>query len=93
MDAVKQGADRQEMHEVIRRASMEATARMKQGEPCALPALLGADPAFPFGEEEILSRLRAEDYTGRCAEQTEALVQTIRPMLEEAPADEVSIEV
>ena len=93
MDAVKQGADRQEMHEVIRRASMEATARMKQGEPCALPALLGADPAFPFGEEEILSRLRAEDYTGRCASQVSAYLERLRPVLAQAEPETVEINV
>jgi len=93
MDAVKQGADRQETHEVIRRASMEATARMKRGEACNLPALLGADPAFPFSEEEILSRLRAENYTGRCAEQVDRYLEKLRPILAEATDAKVEINV
>ena len=37
MEAVKQGADRQQAHEAIRRCSMEATARMKNG-PALQPA-------------------------------------------------------
>ena len=36
MEAVKQGGDRQELHEVIRTCSMEATARMKEGLNCDL---------------------------------------------------------
>nr|MBQ8244166.1 adenylosuccinate lyase [Oscillospiraceae bacterium] len=36
MEAVKRGGNRQEIHEIIRRCSMEATARMKNGEECDL---------------------------------------------------------
>ncbi len=93
MDAVKQGGDRQEMHEVIRRASMEATARMKQGETCALPELLGRDPAFPFTEEEILARLKPADYIGRCAEQVTAYLRALAPLLAEAAPEEIEINV
>ncbi len=93
MDAVKQGGDRQELHEVIRRASMEATARIKQGEPCNLPALLGADPAFPFSEEEIARRLNPADYTGRCAEQVKALVESLRPLLNHVTYEEAEIRI
>ena len=34
MEAVKRGGNRQELHEIIRSCSMEATARMKNGESC-----------------------------------------------------------
>ena len=93
MEAVKHGADRQEMHEVIRRASMEATARMKQGEPCRLPALLGADPAFPFSEGEILAQLDPKAYTGRCAEQVSAYLEKLRPLLGSVIPEKVEINV
>ncbi len=93
MEAVKHGADRQEMHEVIRRASMEATARMKQGEPCCLPALLGTDPAFPFSEEEILAQLDPKAYTGRCAEQVSAYLKKLRPLLSSVIPEKVEINV
>ena len=46
MEAVKRGGDRQELHERIRRHSMAATARMREGEPCDLLDRLAADPAF-----------------------------------------------
>ncbi len=36
MEGVKRGGDRQELHEIIRKCSMEATARMKQGESLSL---------------------------------------------------------
>ena len=93
MEAVKHGADRQEMHEVIRRASMEATARMKQGEPCCLPALLGADPAFPFSEEEILAQLDPKAFTGRCAEQVSAYLEKLRPLLNSVVPEKVEINI
>ena len=93
MEAVKRGGNRQELHEVIRESSMAATERMKNGESCDLLERLAAVPAFGMTADEMREVLDPKKYTGRCAEQTEALVQKIRPMLEEAPADEVSIEV
>ena len=93
MDAVKRGADRQEMHEVIRRHAMTATAAMKQGEPCSLPELLAADPAFPFTAEEIASRLRPEDFTGRCAAQVTAFLNRLSPILSQAKRETVEISV
>ena len=79
------------MHEVIRRASMEASARMKRGEPCALPSLLGADPDFPFTEEEIIARLKPEDFTGRCAAQVEAYLESLKPVLSSATREKAEI--
>ena len=43
MEAVKRGGDRQALHEIIRRCSMEATARMKEGESCDLLQRLAAE--------------------------------------------------
>ena len=42
MRAVKNGGDRQQLHELIRTHSMAATARMKEGEPCDLLERLAA---------------------------------------------------
>ena len=81
MEAVKKGADRQETHEVIRRCSMEATARMKDGKDCNLPELLAVDPAFHLSEEEIRSGLRPENYIGRCAEQVTDYLARLEPIL------------
>ena len=93
MEAVKRGADRQETHEVIRRASMAATARMKDGEACNLPELLAADPAFSLTEEEIRAGLRPDRYIGRCPEQVEAFLDRIRPLLENVDAGKTEINV
>ena len=93
MEAVKQGADRQETHEVIRRCSMEATARMKNGQDCNLPELLAADPAFSLTETEIRASLQPEKYTGRCAEQVEAFLEALKPVLADVEAGKTEINV
>ena len=41
MEAVKRGGDQQQLHEIIRRHSMAATARMKEGLPCEPAPRLG----------------------------------------------------
>ncbi|MBR6090947.1 MAG: adenylosuccinate lyase [Anaerolineaceae bacterium] len=71
MGAVKAGGDRQAMHEVIRRHSMDATARMKEGLPANLLQELGNDPEFVLSADEIASVLDPKDYIGRCPEQVE----------------------
>ncbi|MBO7667870.1 MAG: adenylosuccinate lyase, partial [Firmicutes bacterium] len=53
MEAVKKGGDRQELHEVIRKCSMEATAKMKQGEPCDLLKQLAAEEKLGLSAAEI----------------------------------------
>ncbi len=91
MAGVKRGGDRQALHEVIRRCSMEATARMKEGESCDLLARLAAEPAFGMTEEELRETLRAEEYTGRCAQQVEDYLATLRPLI--ADADRAATEI
>ena len=71
MSAVKVGGDRQQMHEIIRRHSMDATARMKEGLPAHLLEELGADPEFVLSAEEIASALDPKDFIGRCPEQVD----------------------
>ena len=93
MEAVKRGADRQQAHEAIRRCSMEATARMKNGESCNLPALLAADPEFGLTEAEILAGLEPEKYIGRCPEQVSAYLDKLRPLLAQAEDSRVEINV
>ena len=81
MEAVKRGGNRQELHEIIRRCSMEATARMKEGEACDLLSRLAAEPAFGLSGEEMEKLLDPKLYTGRCAEQTERFLEKVRPLL------------
>jgi len=81
MEAVKRGGNRQQLHEIIRRCSMAATEKMKQGEPCDLLARLAAEKEFGMTEEEMRAVLEPSKYTGRCGAQVTALVAKIRPLL------------
>ena len=81
MEAVKRGGNRQELHEVIRRYSMEASAKMKNGEDCDLMQRLSAEPQFRLSEEEIQSILRPEIYIGRCPQQVEQYLLKLRPLI------------
>lgn len=81
MEAVKRGGDRQKLHEVIRQASMQATAKMKNGEGCDLIASLAAHPEFGMTAEEMNEVLKPSLYTGRCAEQVERYVKKLSPIL------------
>ena len=92
MEAVKRGGDRQELHEIIRRCSHAATARMKEGEACDLLHRLAAEPAFGMTEEELSALLQPEDYIGRCPEQVDAFLAKVRPLLEGASAASGDIE-
>ena len=93
MEGVKRGGDRQKLHEVIRAASMEATAAMKRGERCELLAKLAATGEFPMNEEEMNALLDPALYTGRCAEQVERYIAEIRPLFAGASeeTDEINV--
>ena len=88
MEGVKRGGDRQELHEIIRTCSMEATARMKEGEPCDLLRRLAAQSAFGMTEAEMEAVLEPSLYIGRCPAQVDAFLARIRPLLKDAPAAE-----
>ncbi|MBQ3638589.1 MAG: adenylosuccinate lyase [Clostridia bacterium] len=86
MEGVKRGGDRQKLHEVIRSASMEATAAMKRGEKCELLARLAATGEFPMTGEEMNALLDPALYIGRCPEQVARYIAGISPLF--AGADE-----
>lgn len=92
MEAVKRGGDRQQLHEIIRRCSMEATARMKNGEPCDLLQRLSREPAFGLTEGELNELLDPRLYIGRCPEQVERFLQKVEPQLSEAAEQPAAIE-
>jgi len=81
MEAVKRGGDRQQLHEIIRRCSMEATARMKNGENCDLLARLAKEKEFTLTEEEMNDLLTPSAYIGRCPEQVEAFLREVAPIV------------
>ena len=91
MEAVKRGGDRQQLHEIIRRCSMEATVKMKNGEECDLLARLAVEKEFGLTEAEMTELLTPALYIGRCPEQVSAFVEKIKPLL--ANADRKSAEI
>ena len=74
MEATKRGASRQDVHEIIRQCSMEATKEMKQGLPCRLLEMLAEYDEIPMTLAEMEDVLAPEKYTGRCPQQVERIV-------------------
>lgn len=91
MEAVKKGGDRQQLHEIIRKCSMEATAKMKNGEECDLLSRLAAEKEFGLSETEMNELLTPSLYIGRCSEQVEAFVSKIKPLLVDASGESAEI--
>ena len=81
MAAVKRGGDRQQLHEIIREASMQETAKMKNGESWDLAAQLAARPEFGMTAEEIRAELEPSRYIGRCPEQVAAMTSACRALI------------
>ncbi len=88
MDAVKAGGDRQELHEKIRRLSMEAGRSIKEeGKENDLLERIAADPAFKLPPEALKKTLEPKRYIGRSAEQVEEyLREVVAPVLKEYEA-------
>ena len=84
MDAVKQGGNRQELHEKIRQLSMEAGKTVKEeGKDNNLVDLIAADPAFGLTKEQIEANLKPELYVGRAPRQVEVFLRdVVRPILD-----------
>ena len=91
MEAVKRGGNRQELHEVIRRCSMEATARMKNGEACDLLERLSQAPEFGMTPAEMEALLNPSAYIGRCRQQVEHYLAEIKPALAGASTETAEI--
>ena len=84
MDKVKEGKDRQELHEEIRRLSIEAGNRVKkEGLPNDLFDRLCASEKLHISKEEKEAYFDAYKYTGRASEQvTDFLTNDVNPVLE-----------
>ncbi len=89
MDAVKNGGDRQELHEKIRELSMEAGKNVKvNGLENNLLDLIAADPSFGMTEESLAACMDPSRYTGCAAMQTQEFIDgVIAPILKENAAD------
>ncbi len=84
MDAVKRGADRQQLHEHIRVHSMAASKVIKEegGENDLLSRIAG-DPIFGVTLEELNAIVSPEKYVGRAPRQTEEFItETVNPTVQ-----------
>lgn len=84
MEAVKNGGDRQELHERIRIHSMEAAKRVKaEGLDNDLINRIIGDDTFKLSKEEVLSLIDAKKFTGRASGQViDFINEEIKPILE-----------
>lgn len=78
MEAVKRGGDRQKIHEIIRRCSMEASALIKEGRPSDLVDRLAAEKDLGITKEELEKILEPNLYIGRCPEQVSNYIAKVR---------------
>jgi adenylosuccinate lyase len=86
MAGVRAGGDRQDLHERIRVHSLAAASALKMGaDRNELLDRLSADPAF--ASIDFTAALDPANYTGRCAEQVDAFLQTeIEPLRSQYPS-------
>ena len=84
MDAVKNGGNRQELHEKIRQLSMEAGKTVKvEGKENNLLELIAADDEFPMTLEELESTMDPSRYVGCAPHQVERYVsEVVQPVLD-----------
>ena len=84
MDAVKNGGNRQELHEKIRTLSMEAGKNVKQqGKDNNLLELIAADPEFNLTLEELQKTMEPSRYVGRSPIQVEKFIKNVvQPVLD-----------
>ena len=85
MDAVKEGGDRQQLHEKIRQLSMEAGKNVKElGLDNNLLELIAEDEEFGISLEDLEKTMDPRKYVGCAKEQVEEYINgVIRPLLEE----------
>ena len=84
MDAVKNGGNRQEMHEEIRQLSMKAGANVKEnGGDNNLLELIAADPKFGLTLDDLKKTMDPSKYVGRAPRQVEVyLREEVQPVLD-----------
>ena len=91
MEGVKHGGNRQELHEIIRTCSMDATAKMKNGESWDLLHDLAQHREFGMTREEMDAVMEPSLYTGRCAEQVERFLAEVTPLLKDVSKTDTEI--
>ena len=77
MEGAVRGGDRQELHERIRRYSLEAWDLVARGEPNPLVERIAADPAFGFTAEEGRALLDPVRFVGRAPRQVDEFLDAV----------------
>lgn len=96
MAAVKKGGDRQELHEKIRRHSMDAGRVVKvEGKENDLLYRIANDASFDLTLEEIQAEMKPENFVGRAPQQVEEMVRDyVTPIIEKYKDDlGISVEI
>jgi len=83
MESVKKGSDRQQIHEIIRKHSMNATSRVKNdGKDNNLIESIISDHNIPVSKEEIETLVNPKTFIGRAPEQVETFIsEEVDPIL------------
>jgi len=82
MEAVKNGADRQRVHEVVRECSMKAWENIQNGEDGNLVKIMADNKELKLSEIDLRSVLKPELYIGRCENQVVQFVEKVMPEIE-----------
>ena len=84
MEGVKNGGDRQELHEIIRTHSMEAAKQVKmEGKANDLVERILADENFPIDKEKMMEVMNPVNFIGFAPQQTEEFIaHEIQPVLD-----------
>jgi adenylosuccinate lyase len=91
MEAALRGGDRQELHERIRRYSLEAQGELERGGDNPLVGRIVGDPDFRLTREEVEPWLDPRAFTGRSARQVEEFLdEVVAPALADVEVAEVA---
>ncbi|MDX1631813.1 MAG: adenylosuccinate lyase [Thermoanaerobaculia bacterium] len=90
MEGVLRGGDRQELHERIRRYSLQTRKEVEAGEENRLVARIADDPDFGLSREEAEDLVDPERFIGRSPRQVrEFLTEKVDPVLSELDTGEI----
>jgi adenylosuccinate lyase len=93
MEAVVRGGDRQELHERLRRYSLEAQEAIAHGRDNPLIDRVASDGDFRLSGADLAALLDARAFTGRSAEQVEKFLATeVDPVLDRAGEVRAAVE-
>lgn len=84
MEAVKRGGDRQQVHEIIRSCSMDATAALSRGESADLLKKLAEHTELHLSEDEIRNLADPSLYIGRCPSQVDNLIARANSVIDDS---------